>query len=89
MNSTTPPGSADRSERVAHLRAILEGREPPSPAEPVQDARDQKIDFRVSLGEREMWERAAQAKGVSTSEFVRGVVNPAAEEVLAAAYASE
>ncbi len=35
-----------------------------------------------------MWDRAAQTQGVTTSEFVRGVVNRAAEEALVAAYAS-
>jgi uncharacterized protein (DUF1778 family) len=51
-------------------------------------ARDQKIDFHVSEGERELWDRAAQTQGVTTSEFVRGVVNRAAEQALAAAYAT-
>ena len=62
----------------------------PESAERLDDAlaRDQKIDFRVSQGEREMWDRAAQARGVTTSEFVRDVVNRAAEEALAAAYAT-
>ncbi len=49
-------------------------------------ARDQKWDCRISTGERELWDRAAQARGVPTSQFVRDVVNQAAGEVLAAAY---
>jgi hypothetical protein len=31
------------------------------------------------MGEKELWDRAAQSVGVSTSEFVRGVVNRVAE----------
>ena len=99
MNSEPSPASTDWADRVAHLRALLEQRQSVSPdtetgsgeAESVSPdtdalARDQKIDFRLSQGERELWERAAQAVGVTTSEFVRGVVNGAAEEALAAAY---
>jgi hypothetical protein len=84
MNSTTQLGSGTdgRSEKVARLWAILEQREHSPPEDTL--ARDQKIDFRVSMGERELWDRAAQARGVTTSAFVRGVVNRAAEDALAA-----
>jgi hypothetical protein len=86
------PGSdwSDRSERVARLRAILRRREyKPDSRHEDAVARDQKCGLRWSAGESEIWDRAAQDRGVTTSELVRGVVNRAAEEVLAAAYASE
>ena len=89
--SEHPGTHAEHDERVAHLRAVLEQRLPrPSLAETAQRlddaiARDQKWDTRISMGEKELWERAATTKGVTTSEFVRDVVNRAAEEAVAAA----
>lgn len=95
MNSEQSRASdPDWAAKVAHLRAVLEQRQSPPLAETAQRlddalARDQKIDFRLSQGEKELWERAAQARGVTTAEFVRGVVTRAAEQALAAAYATE
>jgi hypothetical protein len=86
------PGSdrSDRSERVARLRAILEQREyKPDSRQEDAVARDQKCHLRWSAGERGIWDRAAHAKGVTTSGARQGVVNRAAEEVVAAAYARE
>jgi Protein of unknown function (DUF1778) len=51
-----------------------------------QDAhagRTLKWDLRLSPEEKVAWLRAAQALGLSASEFVRDVVNQAADEILA------
>lgn len=103
-DTTPPDPRAEHARKVAALRAALEGRAAekaseetsegkPTLAETAQRlddalARDQKWDLRISQGERELWDRAAQAVGVSTSEFVRAVVNHNAEQTIAEAYAA-
>jgi len=79
---TAPP--SDKSEPLTIAQR------PPSAAENLealeQDQRQgrvSKIDFRVSPGERDRWDTAARQLGLSTSEFVRDVVNRACEEILA------
>lgn len=77
-------------ETFAEKRARGEITSPPSPEERLEElsqddraGRDLKLDLRVNGGEKRAWYQAADAMGLSVSEFVRDVVNQAAEEVLA------
>jgi hypothetical protein len=79
------PSPADEELDHEHVHAPA-----PSAAENLDELeRDQrqgrtaKIDFRVSPDERHRWDTAARQLGLSTSEFVRDVVNQACEEILA------
>jgi hypothetical protein len=75
-----------------HLHRLLErDRDAPAPsaAENLealeQDARagrDQKIDLRVAPDEKVAWAEAARARKMSTSDWMRSVLNLAAREVL-------
>jgi hypothetical protein len=78
----------------AHLKILLDrDRNTPAPsaAENLealeQDARagrDQKIDLRVAPDEKVAWAEAARVRKMSTSDWIRSVLNLAAREVLVA-----
>jgi uncharacterized protein (DUF1778 family) len=73
-----------------HLNALLAAdQRPPSPAETLEElerdtraGRTVKLDLRLAPDEKVAWSEAARAKGMTTSEWMRAVLNLAAREVL-------